>query len=279
MPELPEVETVRRALAARLVGRRIVGVETRRPDLRAALPRDLPARLTGRKVVGVERRAKYLLIGLDDGAVLLAHLGMSGRLLLRDDAPQPGPHDHVILEADDGCRVYFNDARRFGLLTLTDSAGMGGHPLLRDLGVEPLSETFDAPVLGKLLAGRKTAIKSALMDQGLVAGLGNIYVCEALFGAGISPKRRAGGLGRERVARLVAAIKDVLARAIAAGGSTLRDHRRPDGELGYFQHAFAVYGREGEPCPGCDCRLLRSGGIRRIVQGGRSTFYCPRRQR
>ena len=211
--------------------------------------------------------------------MLVAHLGMSGRLLLREDAPAPGPHDHVILGADDGCRVYFNDARRFGLLTMTDSARMGRHPLLKDLGLEPLAESFDAAALAKLLAGRKTSIKAALMDQGLVAGLGNIYACEALFGAGISPKRRAGGLGRERAARLVAAIKDVLAKAIAAGGSTLRDHRRPDGELGYFQHDFAVYGREGEPCPGCDCRPQTSGGIRRIVQAGRSTFYCPRRQR
>lgn len=279
MPELPEVETVRRALAARLVGRRIVSVETRRPDLRSALPRDLAGRLEGRCVARIERRAKYLLIALDDGAVVIVHLGMSGRLLLHDDAPKPGPHDHVILGADDGTSVYFNDARRFGLLTLTDAKGLAGHPLLKDLGLEPLDEGFNAAALAKLLAGRKTSIKAALMDQGIVAGLGNIYVCESLFGAGVSPRRRAGSLGRGRAASLTAAIKDVLARAIAAGGATLRDHRRPDGELGYFQHDFTVYGREGEACPGCDCKPAKTGGIRRIVQGGRSTFYCPRRQR
>lgn len=279
MPELPEVETVRRALAARLVGRRIVGAETRRPDLRSALPPDLGARLAGRRVTGIGRRAKYLLITLDDGAAVIVHLGMSGRLLLRDDAPEPGPHDHVILAADDGMRVYFNDARRFGLLTMTDAKDLARHPLLKNLGLEPLDDGFDAAALAGMLAGRRTSIKAALMDQGLIAGLGNIYVCEALFGAGVSPRRRAGGLGGERVARLTAAIKEVLVKAIAAGGATLRDHRRPDGELGYFQHDFTVYGREGEACPGCACSLAQTGGIRRIVQAGRATFYCPRRQR
>lgn len=279
MPELPEVETVRRALAPRLVGRRIVSVEARRPDLRSALPRDLGARLVGRRVTEIGRRAKYLLIALDDGAVVIVHLGMSGRLLLRDGAAQPGPHDHVILGTEGGTNVYFNDARRFGLLTLSDAKNLARHPLLKNLGPEPLGEGFDAGALAGLLAGRKTSIKAALMDQGLIAGLGNIYACEALFGAGVSPKRRAGSLGRERVARLTAAIRHVLSRAIAAGGATLRDHRRPDGGLGNFQHDFTVYGREGEPCPGCDCVLARTGGIRRIVQAGRSTFYCPRRQR
>jgi formamidopyrimidine-DNA glycosylase len=279
MPELPEVETVRRALANRLVGRRIVSVTARRADLRKPLPRDLTPRLTGRKIVSIERRAKYLLIALDDGSVLIAHLGMSGRLLLFRDGPKPGPHDHVILKADDGSLVYFNDARRFGLLTLTVKERLSRHPLLRNLGLEPLGCGFDGAALGKALSGRKTSIKAALMDQRIVAGLGNIYASEALFQAGISPKRRAGSLGRERLAKLSDAIKDVLMRAIKAGGATLRDHRQPDGELGYFQHDFAVYGRTGKPCPGCDCDVTATGGISRLVQGSRATFYCPRRQR
>jgi formamidopyrimidine-DNA glycosylase len=278
MPELPEVETVRRALAARLVGRVLTRAEARRADLRAALPRDLAGRLVGRKVTGIDRRAKYLLINLDDGATVIAHLGMSGRMLLYRNAPPPGPHDHVILGADDGTVVYFNDARRFGLVTLVKSAQLARHPLLNGLGLEPLAPGFGAAALARALRGRKTSIKAALLDQRIVAGIGNIYASEALFKAGVSPRRAAGGLGAARCARLAEAIKDVLKRAIAAGGSTLRDHRQPDGELGYFQHDFAVYGRAGEPCPGCDCGP-EEGGIKRIVQGARATFYCPRRQR
>ena len=277
MPELPEVETVRRALAARLVGRRLTRVEARRADLRTKLPRNLRARLLGRTVTGVGRRAKYLLVELDDGATMIVHLGMSGRILLHNRATPPGPHDHVILGIDDGTLVYFNDARRFGLLALADTEALQRHPLLKDLGMEPLDGSFNAAALAAALRGRKTSIKAALLDQTVIAGLGNIYASEALFQAGISPRRRAGSLGAPRCERLTAAIKDVLKRAIAAGGSTLRDHRRPDGELGYFQHDFAVYGRAGQRCPGCDC-----GGksrIRRIVQTGRATFFCPHRQR
>ncbi|HLF59290.1 MAG TPA: bifunctional DNA-formamidopyrimidine glycosylase/DNA-(apurinic or apyrimidinic site) lyase [Alphaproteobacteria bacterium] len=277
MPELPEVETVRRALAARLVGRRLTSVEARRPDLRAAMPRDLKARLLGRTITGIGRRAKYLLIGLDDGVTVIAHLGMSGRMLLYRRPPPPGPHDHVILGADDGTHVYFNDARRFGLLTLTNSKKLSRHPLLKDLGLEPLGEGFNGAALEAILSGRTASIKTALLDQRRIAGIGNIYACEALFKAGISPRRQAGALGAARYGRLADAIKDVLGRAIAAGGATLRDHRQPDGELGYFQHDFTVYGREGLPCPGCDCG--HGGGIRRIVQGARSTFFCPHRQR
>jgi len=277
MPELPEVETVRRALAARLVGRRLTRVEARRPDLRKALPRDLAGRLVGRKITGIERRAKYLLLNLDDGHALIVHLGMSGRMLLHRNPTPPGPHDHVILGADDGTLVYFNDARRFGLLTIADSRTLQRHPLLKDLGMEPLSRAFNAATLAAALRGRKTSIKTALLDQTVVAGLGNIYASEALFQAGISPRRRAGSLGAPRCERLTAAIKDVLERAIAAGGSTLRDHRQPDGELGYFQHDFAVYGRAGLRCPGCECGAR--SGVRRIVQGGRATFFCPHRQR
>ena len=279
MPELPEVETVRRALAARLVGRRIARAEARRADLRRALPRDFAARLTGRTITAVSRRAKYLLVTFDDGAAAIVHLGMSGRMLLLDGAPAPGPHDHVILAADDGTHLYFNDARRFGLWALTETKSLARHPLLKDLGIEPLAEGFGARALADLFAGRRAPVKAALMDQRLVAGLGNIYACEALFGAGVSPKRRAGNLGGARLARLAAAVRHVLEKAIAAGGATLRDHRRPDGELGYFQHDFTVYGREGLACPGCDCAHAVTGGIRRILQQGRSTFYCPRRQR
>ncbi len=280
MPELPEVETVRRALAAKLVGRRITRVEVRRSDLRLPLPEDFAARLEGRRVTGVARRAKYLLIGLDGGGVLLAHLGMSGRMLLFDGAPPPpGPHDHVIVETDAGTALYFNDARRFGLMTLSDEGKLASHPLLRHLGPEPLSEALNGPALAAALAGRNATIKAVLFDQRIMAGLGNIYICESLFRAGLSPRRRAGTVVGKRAERLIRAIKSVLGQAIAAGGATLRDHRQPTGELGYFQHAFAVYGRQGEPCPGCDCDVTRTGGIRRIVQSARSTFFCPRRQR
>lgn len=280
MPELPEVETVRRGLEERLKGRRIVRAVTRRRDLRVALPRDFAGRLTGRRVTAIERRAKYLLVRLDDGAVLIAHLGMSGRMLLFDGAPPPpGPHDHVILEVEGGTVLYFNDARRFGLMTLADGAALAAHPLLARLGPEPLADAFSGPVLAAALRGRKTSIKAALFDQRIVAGLGNIYICESLFWARISPRRRAGTVVGARAERLARAIKTVLEEAIAAGGATLRDHRRPDGDLGYFQHRFAVYGRAGEPCPGCDCDLAHTGGIRRIVQGRRATFFCPARQR
>jgi formamidopyrimidine-DNA glycosylase len=279
MPELPEVETVRRALEAKLVGRRLLRVDVRRPDLRRPLPADFAARLTGRRVTRVGRRAKYLLVGLDDGSVLLAHLGMSGRMLLFENAPPPGRHDHVIFETDDGVSLYFHDARRFGLMALTAEDRLASHPLLSHLGPEPLSEALTGPALGAALAGRRTAIKAALFDQRVVAGLGNIYISESLFWAGLSPRRRAGTVTGRRAERLVRAIKQVLRQAISAGGATLRDHRQPMGEPGYFQNAFAVYGREGEPCPGCDCEPSRTGGIRRIVQGARSTFFCPRRQR
>ena len=276
MPELPEVETVRRGLEAVLLGTRLVKVEVRRPDLRWPLPPDLARRLTGRRVTSLKRRAKYLLIGLDDGAVLIAHLGMSGRMLVSTGLPNRlDPHDHVMLAGDKGQVVRFNDARRFGMLDLVDSASLEQHKLLAGLGPEPLDPSFDGLALARRLKGKAAPIKAALLDQRVVAGLGNIYVCEALFEAGISPLRKAGTVGAGRVDALVRAIKRVLTEAIEAGGSSLRDHRRPDGELGYFQHRFAVYDREGEPCPGCTCK----GGIARIVQSGRSTFYCKRRQR
>ncbi|MGB8274246.1 MAG: bifunctional DNA-formamidopyrimidine glycosylase/DNA-(apurinic or apyrimidinic site) lyase [Alphaproteobacteria bacterium] len=283
MPELPEVETVRRALEARIAGRRIASATPRRADLRIEFPQHLAARIVGRRITGVSRRAKYLLIGLDGktdgGDVLVAHLGMSGRILLHRQAPPPGPHDHLILALEDGQTLYFNDARRFGLVALASAETVHRLPFLRGLGPEPLDEGFDRAALAAALAGRRTSIKAALLDQRVVAGLGNIYVCESLFRAGISPRRRAGALGPARIARLTAAIKDVLRDAIEAGGSTLRDHRQPTGDLGYFQHCFAVYDREGQACGACDCDARVTGGVRRVVQGGRSTFYCPRRQR
>jgi formamidopyrimidine-DNA glycosylase len=279
MPELPEVETVRRGLAVVLEGRRFARVEAFRPDLRAPLPERFAETLTGRRVETVGRRAKYLVIGLEQGLVLLGHLGMSGRMLVTGliNAP-PGKHDHVRLTTDDGTLVTFCDPRRFGLLAFAAAESLAEHPLLRDLGPEPLDDAFTAGILGAALAGKRTSIKAALLDQRLVAGLGNIYVAEALFRAAISPLRTAADLAPGEVGRLVPAIKAVLTEAIAAGGSSLRDHRQTSGELGYFQHNFAVYDREGEPCPGCRCDIARTGGIQRIVQGGRSTFYCAKQQ-
>ena len=278
MPELPEVETVARGLAAVWPGRRFVRVEARRPDLRRPLPAAFVERLTGRRVEAVGRRAKYLLVRLDDGFTLLGHLGMSGSMVIaRGRNAPPGPHDHVEFLTDDGTSVTYRDPRRFGLMDLT--AAPDAHPLLARLGPEPLGPDFHAAALTGALEGKGASIKAALLDQNLVAGLGNIYVSESLFLAGIDPARAAGTLAGEECARLVQAIRAVLERAIAVGGSSLKDHVQPNGELGYFQHFFAVYGREGEPCPGCDCDPARTGGIRRLVQAGRSTFFCARKQR
>jgi formamidopyrimidine-DNA glycosylase len=278
MPELPEVETVRRGLIPVLEGRRLTRVVARRPDLRLPLPPDLGQRLIGRRVLRLDRRGKYLLWHVEDDAVLIVHLGMSGRMRIFEGPPPPEEaHDHVIFTTEDDVTIRFCDPRRFGLVLLCETSALSSHRLLAPMGPEPLDAVFDGPFLARQLAGRASPIKTALMDQRLVAGLGNIYVCEALFRAGISPLRRAGSIGAARVVRLVDAIKAVLLDAIAAGGSTLRDHRRPDGELGYFQHRFAVYDREGQPCP--ECAEGTCPGVRRIVQGGRSTFYCSKRQR
>jgi formamidopyrimidine-DNA glycosylase len=267
MPELPEVETTVRGLARVLEGRRLRHVEARRPDLRRALPVDLGQRLTGARVTGLRRRAKYGLIDTDRGDTLVFHLGMSGRW--RVDPTELEKHDHFLFETDEGKRVALNDARRFGSLDLVRTDQLGEWPPFAALGPEPLD--LDPRELKRRLAGRKAAIKLLLLDQRIVAGLGNIYVCEALYRAGIHPLRAGGSISLERLKRLVPAIHDVLAEAIEAGGSTLRDFASPDGELGYFSKAFAVYGREGQSC--------RCGGaVRRIVQGGRSTFYCPKCQ-
>lgn len=275
MPELPEVETVRRGLALKMSGHRIVRAELRRPDLRRPFPPALAARLDGARIGALGRRGKYILIELDLDGLLLLHLGMSGRVTAGSAALPPALHDHVVLTLDDGTVIRFNDARRFGLIDYLKRGEEARHPLLAGLGPEPLEPGFDGTYLVTALAGKQTPLKSALLDQRTVAGLGNIYVCEALFRAGLSPRRLAASIGRVRADRLVAGIRSVLSEAIAAGGSSLRDYVQADGELGYFQHRWAVYGHEGEPCPGCDC----GGGVRRIVQSGRSTFYCAKRQR
>ena len=280
MPELPEVETVRRGLAPHLVGRRIVRVDQRRPDLRWPMPPDLVQVLTGALVTNLRRRSKYILADLDRGASLLLHLGMSGRVRIEGealgqfhhDASILPRHDHLVLTTEDGTTITLNDARRFGAVDLVRE---GGHPLLASLGPEPLDDDFTPARLAAALAGRRTPVKAALLDQRIVAGLGNIYVCEALFRAGIHPARPAGRIGTDRIARLHAAIREVLLAAIEAGGSSLRDHRQASGELGYFQHSFRVYGREGQPCLRMGC----GGTVRRIAQGGRSTWYCPACQR
>ena len=279
MPELPEVETVMRGLRAALEGRRIVRAVAHRADLRWALPVGLARRLTGARVLGFRRRGKYMLMRLDGGDSVLLHLGMSGRMLVeragRNDVTL---HEHLVMETDEGWRVGFVDPRRFGSVDLVPTAEEDAHRLLAELGPEPLDAAFDVASLSEALAGKRTPIKTALLDQKIVAGLGNIYVCEALFRAAISPLRSAHTVPGARATRLVPAIKETLAEAIAAGGSSLRDYVQPDGELGYFQHAWKVYGREGEMCERCPGKPVCQG-IRRVVQSGRSTFYCPRVQR
>ena len=275
MPELPEVETVRRGLALRISGRRILQAELRRPDLRRPFPPALADRLNGARIGALGRRGKYILIELDADGFLLLHLGMSGRVTAGSAALPDALHDHVVLRLDDGTVIRFNDPRRFGLLDYIKRGEEALHPLLAELGPEPLEAAFNGPYLTAVLAGKMTPIKSALIDQRIVAGLGNIYVCEALYRAGISPRRLSASISRGRADRLVSGIRSVLTEAIEAGGSSLRDYVQAEGELGYFQHRWAVYGHQGDPCPGCDCK----GGVRRIVQAGRSTFYCAKRQR
>jgi len=283
MPELPEVETVRRGLAPVMEGAVIAEAEVRRPDLRWPLPERMAERLTGQTVDRLRRRSKYILADLSSGETLIIHLGMSGRILVsgevqgrfvRAHAPRTS-HDHVVFHMGNGARVTFNDARRFGAMDLVPTERIERHWLLEALGPEPLGNGFDETYLAARLRGRRTPIKAALLDQRVVAGLGNIYVCEALHRAGIHPGRHAGRIGAHRIATLVPIIRAVLVEAIDAGGSSLRDYRQADGELGYFQHNFRVYGRDGAPCRMPDC----GGTVRRIVQSGRSSFYCPACQR
>ncbi len=279
MPELPEVETVRRGLVPVLEGRRILSADVRREGLRWPFPPGLAARLAGARVTALRRRSKYLLADLDRGETLLVHLGMSGRILIsgvlsgsfHHDLPLPEKHDHVVLDIEGGARITLNDARRFGAMDLWPTDDLDGHRFLAAMGPEPLGNGFHADFLASSAAGRRTPLKALLLDQHVVAGLGNIYVCEALWRAGLSPWKEASSLDLDAAADLVAAIRAVLTEAIAAGGSSLRDYRQADGELGYFQHSFAVYGRAGAPCTrqGCD------GEIGRGVQSGRSSFFCP----
>ncbi len=309
MPELPEVETVRRGLEPVMVGATVVAVELRRADLRFPFPENFAARLKGRRIVSLERRAKYLRAWLDDGMVLVMHLGMSGSFRIgRHDVhghashgASPGAfyhersalkaHDHVVFALSGDVSVFYNDPRRFGFMLLVEGATLPAHPLFRHLGIEPLGSTrgdsdhrestLDGTTLAKLFAGRSTSLKTVLLDQTVIAGLGNIYVCEALHRTGLSPRRSAGTLTHRdgspsaRATRLAEMIREVLLEAISAGGSSLRDHRQADGSMGYFQHSFRVYDQKGCPCPKITC----SGTVARIVQGGRSTFYCPVCQR
>jgi formamidopyrimidine-DNA glycosylase len=293
MPELPEVETVRRGLQPAMEGARILAAEARRKDLRFPFQKDFVARLTGQTVTGLGRRAKYLMADLGSGDVLLMHLGMSGsfRVLQRDATATPGQfhhvrgkdetHDHVVFHMSSGADIVFNDPRRFGYMKIIARTDLADEPLLKGLGPEPLGNEFDADMLASACANKKTSLKAALLDQRIVAGLGNIYVCEALFRAHLSPRRLAATLATRKgeptdhARRLVEAIHAVLNEAIKAGGSSLRDHRQANGDLGYFQHSFQVYDREGEPCrtKGCD------GIVKRFTQNGRSTFWCPKCQK
>ncbi len=283
MPELPEVETVRAGLAPVMEGQVIARADVNRPDLRWPFPDRMAARLTGARVLGLRRRSKYILADLDTDETLLIHLGMSGRMLISGhkvgdffhEHPAPAKHDHVVFHMEQGVRITFNDARRFGAMDLLPTATQEDHWLIRDLGPEPLGNALNEAYLIGKLQGKNTPIKTALLDQKIIAGLGNIYVCEVLYRARIHPARKAGRISAARVASLVPIIRDVLNEAIAAGGSSLKDYRRADGELGYFQHGFQVYDREDQPCvtPGC------GAGIKRIVQSGRSSFFCPQCQR
>jgi formamidopyrimidine-DNA glycosylase len=277
LPELPEVETVRRGLEPVMVGHVVTGADVRRPDLRWPFPDRLAARLTGARVEMLGRRSKYLLAALDTGETMIVHLGMSGRILVSGEQvgeflhahPAPEKHDHLVLDLDGGGRVTLNDARRFGAVDLWPTVAIETHRLLAGLGPEPLGNGFDAGYLGARLAGRVAPVKAVLLDQRVVAGLGNIYVCEALWRARVSPLRLGRDVASDEVEAIVAAVRAVLVEAIEAGGSSLRDYRRADGELGYFQHSFAVYGREGEACRRGD------GTVARVVQSGRSSFFCP----
>ena len=291
MPELPEVETVRRGLEPVLVGNAFARVEQRRADLRFPFPKNFGMRLSGRTVEALDRRAKYLLARLDDGEVLVMHLGMTGRFRIdrangmRGDVAQAqekaSKHEHIVFHLGDGTLVRYSDTRRFGLMDLIRAERLDKHALFKGLGIEPLSPAFTPEWLAERLKGKATSIKAALLDQKLIAGLGNIYACEALHRAGISPMKLAGTLATKsgkptkKAEALVAAVKTVLAEAIKAGGSSLRDYKRADGRLGRFQHRFKTYNREGKPCPRKGC----GGTVRRTVQGGRSTFHCPTCQR
>ncbi|NKD78085.1 bifunctional DNA-formamidopyrimidine glycosylase/DNA-(apurinic or apyrimidinic site) lyase [Haematospirillum sp. H1815] len=282
MPELPEVETVCRGLVPFLEQRILQEVDVRRADLRQPFPDQLQQRLTGRRVQRVHRRGKYYIWDLDDGMCVLGHLGMSGSWRIhtaQDGQPAIGKHDHLVIRTDRDDTLTYHDPRRFGVLLLVSSNALPGHPLLRSMGPEPLSDAFDGSILVQAFSRRRTPVKVALLDQGVVAGIGNIYASEALYRAGIAPDRPAHSLDERECRFLAGAVQSVLSDALDSGGSSLRDHMQVNGELGYFQHRFAVYDRMGQPCPDCTCDHTQGGGVRRIIQAGRSTFFCAMRQR
>ncbi len=280
MPELPEVETVCRGLAKAMEGLKITRVETLRANLRIPFPKNLKD-IEGKKVVEITRRAKYIVMNLSSGLTLLLHLGMSGRMVIQGNNAEheTDKHDHMILTLSNGTRVVFNDPRRFGLVDLTTTADVEAHKFFKHLGPEPFDKSFSTAYLLEKFKGKKPAVKVALMDQRLVVGVGNIYAAEALFRARINPKRKAGSIKKAEAEKIIPAVREVLQEAIKAGGSSLRDYVQTDGELGYFQHNFAVYGRTGEKCKNCTCDIAKTGGVKRITQAGRSTFYCPVKQK
>lgn len=279
MPELPEVETIRKGLAKALQNSRVADVTLRRSGLRNPFPNHFAKTLVGRKMTGFRRRAKYILADLEGGFIWLIHLGMSGsfRTVPKSQALTPEPHDHVIITLDCGMRLVYNDPRRFGQMDVFETALEATHPSLKSIGPEPLEKSFDGNALAQRLKGKKTAIKIALLDQRVVAGVGNIYACEALYRAGIDPRKTAGRIKKDKIDALALAIKTVMRAALASGGSTLRDHRQLDGSTGYFQHSFDVYGRAGQPCGQCTCSNKSS--VRSTSQAGRTTFFCPVKQK
>lgn len=285
MPELPEVETVKCGIEPALMDQRIVRVTTRVEKLRFPIPVDFVQSITGQRVMGLRRRSKYILIDLSNDRVILNHLGMSGsfRVYAPDETAEDKKHDHVVLETDGGFRLHYNDPRRFGMMDVFDREEEATHPLLNSMGPEPLDDALTAAYLLARFKGRRTPIKSALLDQKHIAGLGNIYVCEALNRARINPKTSVGKISKPRLSRLVCEIKTVITEAIAAGGSSLKDHKKTDGTMGYFQHSFKAYNREGHACQNSqqtgEVAVPCGGTIQRIVQSGRSTFYCPTCQR
>ena len=281
MPELPEVETVMRGLSPVLSGNKIAKIDLHRPNLRIPFPKDMQRQLSNKKIISLQRRAKYIFVLFEGGEILVIHLGMSGRILIipHGEDYELQKHDHMVVTMQSGDQIIYNDPRRFGMVFIIDEDELETHKIFSRLGPEPLSNNFSAAYLLETLKNKNTSIKQALLDQHVVVGVGNIYACEALYQSKISPMAKASSIKGKKAENLVRAIRDVLTRAIKAGGSTLKDYRHADGELGYFQHSFTVYDQEGEACPDCDCNIAKTGGVKRIVQSGRSTFYCPRQQK
>lgn len=278
MPELPEVETIKTAIAAALKNAVIQDITVNAPKLRQPIPQDLREKLAGRRITGYRRIAKYIVIDFDNNLSLILHLGMSGRIKLSGERGIPEKHDHIVFQTSEGYMIY-NDARRFGLCLIEASDKIDSCPPLAHLGIDPFDEKLDGAYLHRKLSHKSVPIKQALLDQSIICGIGNIYASEALFLAGIMPTRAACSLSEKECPVLVDSIRMTLKKAIAAGGSTLRDYRKPDGSLGYFQNQHCVYGKEGHPCPDCTCDINRTGGIRKIVQGSRSTYFCESKQR